>query len=180
MTTRGVAPSGIGVVLVALMACSKAPAPATPETSPSKTDDAGQTAPRGADETGQQEMTSPSATEQKILAIRNDDVSWKTSIAGLMPVITRPDTHSLIGDPAPIDAALVERLLDPDAYVAAHVILTQRAKAPFESSGDRWNGLTVEIAADGTVSYRPDERTELHAMWSKRLGADGALAPTEP
>lgn len=157
-----------------LSGCSNAPEPKSPPPAEPAASDARAT-DRPAQETGHQEMTIPAATEEKINALGNDHVSWKGTIAGLMPVIVNPETHSLIADEAPIDAQLVERLLDPEAYVAAHVILSQRAGTSFSSDASQWNGLHVGIAADGSISYQPEDRDALYEMWSERLDPSGRL-----
>lgn len=94
------------------------------------------------------------------------EVIWDGTDAGLMPELIGyvPDTiHQL-------DEATVRYLIDilsrADLFVAAHVILTRLSGVVHETFPE-WNGLKVNIAADGSVTIDPEQRYELAKRWKR-------------
>lgn len=78
----------------------------------------------------------------------------------------RPDeTVQLVGDRTMTDDQLVELLLDPDRFAAAHVVLTMRRNALTSFDASQWNGLRVVLGPAGTARYDHDDMATLHERW---------------
>jgi len=107
-------------------------------------------------------------TEQLILNMRNSDVKWDGTFVGLLPEFNGP-TLALQKIDEPIEPLLVEALLDEERYVAAHVLLTDRTKGSWTDTAKHWNGLSVHLYADGSVSYEGNDRNKLHQQWIEKL-----------
>jgi len=101
-------------------------------------------------------------TKQLIINMRNSDVKWDGNFLGLMPMSFVGATLTLQNAREPIEPLLVDAILDKDRYVAAHVLLTTRLEDRFTSSASEWNGLHVQLWADGSVSY---EGNDLNNRW---------------
>ncbi len=111
-------------------------------------------------------------TEQLLLNMRNSDVKWDGNFIGLLPKLNGP-TLALQKIDEPVEPLLVEALLDEERYVAAHVLLTVRAEYPITISAEDWNGLHVQLLADGTVTYQGNDLDVLHQQWIKELASNG-------
>lgn len=103
----------------------------------------------------------------------NDAVEWTGQRYGLQPYL---DAASDLGSarPAEVEALaprLVEALADPDRFVVAHVLLTRLSGVPHATFPD-WNGLAVELAADGSSHVDPAQREVLARRWRAWLEAD--------
>lgn len=98
--------------------------------------------------------------------ISNDDIRWDANFAGLAPTVTGDAATHLpeIGENAV--AELLIALSDPEKFVSAHVLLTQMTGMEHEVF-PTWNGLTVDIQADGTVDIPSGQRSVLANRWRK-------------
>ncbi len=107
-----------------------------------------------------------------VSAIRNSDISWDGNLLGLMPQIHGSGSKKVLelGKAAVPD--LVRALDDPDRFAAAHVLLTEIEMAGVSRRLDaaQWNGMRVELFADGSVRLHPEQREELKAFWKARPG----------
>jgi hypothetical protein len=103
---------------------------------------------------------------QLVEEITNTDVKWNGNYVGLSPILTNDAAKRLIelGEQA-IPSVLVA-LSDPDKFVTAHVILTQVSKVEYQAF-PAWNGLVVDVAADGSVNIDPDQRLDLVRRWER-------------
>ena len=101
-----------------------------------------------------------------IKEMSNADVTWDGTYLGLTPIVDseKSDRISLLGDQ--VIAELIAKLSDKNAFVAAHVFLTQLSGVEYEAF-PTWNGLKVEILADGTVNIDPDMRFDLARRWDR-------------
>src|SRR5690349_16876969 len=108
-------------------------------------------------------------TEQLILNMRNSDVQWDGNFLGLMPMSFSQAILTLQNVKEPIEPLLVDTILDQDRYVAAHVLLTFRLDKHFNFSAEEWNGLHVQLSADGRTSFEGNDLNKLHKYWSERL-----------
>lgn len=113
--------------------------------------------------------------------LRNCDLRWSATEIGFLPA-PPPGTAERLGtfdrDRLP---ELVAALSREDSFAAAHVMLTFLSGVDYEAF-PTWNGLSVAMAADGTVYIDPAQRFTLARRWQrwlesvpspKRLPADG-------
>ncbi|WP_394825662.1 hypothetical protein [Pendulispora albinea] len=107
--------------------------------------------------------------ERSVRALSNHHVIWDGNSFGLTPTLTAEAAKSLSewGDALP---ALVAALSDPDRFVAAHVLLTQLSGVE-HGTFPLWNGLAVELRADGTTVIHPEQRFELARRWERWMKA---------
>jgi hypothetical protein len=107
-----------------------------------------------------------------VAKIKNSDISWDGTYVGLIPRITGAGSAEVlkVGDAAV--PALIGALDEPDKFAAAHVLLTQIQMAGVDRplSASQWNGLRVDLSADGSVRVYPEQREELKAFWRARKG----------
>src|SRR5258707_166408 len=89
----------------------------------------------------------PSAADP--LPISNSDVAWDGSNLGIIAQIPKSAVLDLLDAPDCSAPTLVAALLDPDRYVVAHVLLTNLLGEPWHGDGGSWNGLKVQLYADG-------------------------------
>jgi hypothetical protein len=106
--------------------------------------------------------------DDPVAALRNTDVEWDGTTLGLVPTVTSPGAQRLLRYGTASAHRLVAALSDPDRFVAAHVILTLVSGVAHDTYPD-WNGLTVDIGADGRVGIDPDQRFALVRRWRRWL-----------
>jgi len=116
--------------------------------------------------TGTETSSPPTGTlVAEVAALRNTDVSWNGTWLGLWPDLSDRAAR-LQASGAAVIPLLREALQDEEQYVAAHVLLTWLTNEPFCLSGSRYNGLSVELYADGrTVIF--DQRTSIQRLWNE-------------
>jgi hypothetical protein len=88
-----------------------------------------------------------------------------------MPVAGGKAERDLLGL-ADVDAWLLEALDDPNRWVAAHVLLTMRHTEHYAASKSiegRWNGLAVELMADGSSHIDEKQQAAIRTFWRSRL-----------
>jgi len=61
---------------------------------------------------------------------------------------------------------IIEALSDKDLFVSAHVLLTQISGLEHQVF-PKWNGLELDIAADGTVTVDSEQRFDLARRWER-------------
>jgi hypothetical protein len=93
----------------------------------------------------------------------NDSIQWDATRFGLLPILSVETEQVIQRGEAPVPV-LLEALLDPQHFVAAHVLLTRITGVRFETF-PTWNGLTVEIRADGSVNIESEQRHQLSRRW---------------
>jgi hypothetical protein len=98
-----------------------------------------------------------------MIELSNADVTWNATYDGFVPRMSERANAALRADEETI-SALLELLLDPNRFVVAHVGLTRIAKLHY-ASFPTWNGLTVQMGADGVVTIPPDQCRELSRRW---------------
>lgn len=101
-----------------------------------------------------------------IIQLSNSDVKWDGNRFGLMPILTGTAAQQLLDAGDEAVPGLLEALSDPDKFVAAHVILTKLSGVEYTALPD-WNGLSVNLAADGTVTIDPAQRPALIGRWQR-------------
>jgi hypothetical protein len=100
----------------------------------------------------------------------NDAVAWNGTRYGLLPTL-REDAGRWEAQGEAAIPVLLETLDDPDRFVTAHVLLT-RISAIVHETFPTWNGLEVEIAADGSVRIDPAGRPALAERWNRWYRSD--------
>ena len=101
--------------------------------------------------------------------IRNSDIRWGGNIVGLDPHVSGV-SKQILDDPKPHFADLIKALKDEQRFVAAHVLLSMRS-GPFKLSAEQFNGLWVELLANGTVVIPPNQQANLIEKWNEWLKA---------
>ena len=109
----------------------------------------------------------PSAVPK--LPISNADVAWDGTDLGIMPKVTRQGVLDVLASPDCSAPFLVDALLDPNRYVVAHVLLTDLSNEPWGGDGGAWNGLHVQLYADGRTTFEGNDRQQLHTIWLHQL-----------
>ncbi|WP_273652328.1 hypothetical protein [Cellulomonas fimi] len=90
-------------------------------------------------------------------------VTWTAHAFGLSPVVT--------GDAQADERTLLALLDDPDRFVLAHVLLTRDSGVRHETY-PTYNGLAVDVRADGTVHVDPAQRAPLRRRWAAWAASD--------
>src|SRR5437879_3837575 len=103
------------------------------------------------------------------LPISNSDVAWDGSDLGIIAQIPKSAVLNLLDAPDCSAPALVAALLDPDRYVVAHVLLTDLLNEPWRGDGGAWNGLRVQLYADGKTGFERNDLQKLHEIWVMKL-----------
>ena len=93
----------------------------------------------------------------------NNAVHWYGTRYGLHPALS-DEAEAVRMQGEAIIPALIGALDDPDRFVTAHVLLTRLAGVQYDTF-PAWNGLDVELRADGNVVIDPDQAPVLAARW---------------
>lgn len=99
--------------------------------------------------------------------LRNSDIEWDGTFVGLWPHVKGEAAKRLLALGERASPALRAALDDPEKFATAHVLLTHLEMNKYEVSVSHWNGLKVDIHADGTVDLYPEQMPEIKAMWVK-------------
>jgi hypothetical protein len=107
--------------------------------------------------------SSPSAVSDLIDRLRNGDIRWDGTLDGFMPTIVGDSARQLlaIGDDA--FPHLISALEDESRFIAAHVLLTMLSGVEYYTAP--WNGLEIELSAEGEVRIDVRQRFELARLW---------------
>ena len=97
--------------------------------------------------------------------IHNDHLQWDGTFVGLVPKIKQERTAKWIEAAEDIDFSLVQLLRDKQRFAIAHVLLTFRSKAEYESDASQWNGLHVTLQASGVARYDERDMDTLYNKW---------------
>lgn len=106
------------------------------------------------------------AMQESIRKLSNKDVRWDGNIFGLSPTLTGEAAKMPFDRIDETTPALLAILHDPDRFVVAHVLLTRRPGME-ASAFPEWNGLAVELHADGKVVIDPAQRFALARRWER-------------
>ncbi|GAA1857149.1 hypothetical protein [Myceligenerans crystallogenes] len=94
-------------------------------------------------------------------------VTWSAHAFGLTPALPAVDDTLRQADVG----SLLGLLDDPDRFVTGHVLLTWASGVRHEAF-PTWNGLAVDIRADGSVDIDPAQREDLRRRWHAWAAAD--------
>jgi hypothetical protein len=101
--------------------------------------------------------------ELLIRRLANADIRWDGSYAGLLPAVEGDSARQLLAAGEAAIPHLFGAMGDPSKFAAAHVLLTLLSGV--EHDAVPWNGLAVELSADGAVRIGPAQRFELAGRW---------------
>jgi hypothetical protein len=93
-------------------------------------------------------------------------VEWEGTETGLVPAIGEGHARAALEFDDDAIRGLIDALSDEDLFARAHIVLTQRSGVEYQGFPD-WNGLRVELAADGTATIDPNQRFELARRWQQ-------------
>jgi len=107
--------------------------------------------------------------EEALKNLRNEEIEWHGTIAGLQPIVRGENAKALLNaQNGKVDQSLVQ-IFNERQFAAAHVLLSLRLDRERSTSGEKWNGLAVDLMADGSVKVDPAQRVALKEQWEKRL-----------
>jgi hypothetical protein len=103
--------------------------------------------------------------------LSNADLQWDGTYVGLRAAVDSAEADRIRqrGDRAVPE--LIAALADEDRFAVAHVLLTEITRISHERF-PTWNGLAVDIAADGTVTVEPAQRFDLARRWQRWYGTE--------
>jgi len=101
----------------------------------------------------------------QISQLANSDIIWEGTTFGLYPAIMDKAAQNILKQGERAAPGLREALSDTNKFAAAHVLLTIIGKKEFPASAEHWNGLRVDLEADGTVKLHPEQMDEIKKMW---------------
>ena len=120
---------------------------------------------------------SSSQTDSHVLSVDalvaevwNGDVTWDGQYSGLVPFVTGATAQQLLSRGMSAESVLIAALDDSGKFVAAHVLLTKMNGGSYGVSTSAWNGLRVDLMADGRAIFFPEQRAELQRYWAARTG----------
>ena len=95
----------------------------------------------------------------------NNSVRWDGTRFGILPILS-DDAEKIMNTGKAAVPALLHALDNPHLFVTAHVLLTKISALQYETFPS-WNGLSVDIEADGSVNIPSDQRFVLESRWRK-------------
>lgn len=101
-----------------------------------------------------------------ISQLKNSDIIWEGTSFGLYPAIMDKEAQIILKQGEAAAPGLRGALSDTNKFAIAHVLLTMIVKKEFPASAEHWNGLRVDLAADGTVKLHPEQMDQIKKMWS--------------
>jgi hypothetical protein len=103
-------------------------------------------------------------TQDLVMNMRNEDVIWGGTFAGIIPIELVGPTLELRDVSEDINFLLVKALGDPSRFVAAHVLLTFRTSIIDQVGASQWNGLKVQQWSNGETSFEGNNLMELQVF----------------
>jgi len=98
--------------------------------------------------------------------IQNSDIQWDGDYWGLKPSVKGPAKELLARRSEKRIPALIDALKNPKRFVAADVVLTEISGIKKQTTAISWNGLHVELLADGRVLIPEEQQPALIQQWS--------------
>ncbi len=102
--------------------------------------------------------------EQAASPINNTNVFWVVDSCGALPYIRDSGEFDILDATQISDECLLERLSDPDAWIAAHVILTRRYVHTLSGGPLDFNNLKVRVLHDKD-EVDPTQRSRIQNQW---------------
>lgn len=98
--------------------------------------------------------------------LSNADVQWDGTYIGLVPILVNDQIGRVLDQGDNVVPELIDALTDENLFVIAHVLLTKISGVE-HAAFPAWNGLVVELTADGTVKIEPEQRFGLANRWRR-------------
>ena len=102
--------------------------------------------------------------EQAASPINNTNVYWVVDSCGALPYIRDSGDFDILDATQISDECLLERLSAPDAWIAAHVILTRRYVHTLSGGPLDFNNLKVHVTRDNN-EVDPRQRSRIQSQW---------------
>ena len=109
------------------------------------------------------EQPDPAATARFVGQLSNADIRWDGTLVGLVPTIVSDAGRQLLDIGNDAIPQLLSVLEDESKFVAAHVLLTLLSDIEYHT--EPWNGLAIELSADGKAHIDVRQRFELARRW---------------
>ncbi|GEL98045.1 hypothetical protein [Cellulomonas terrae] len=106
------------------------------------------------------------SAEAVALALAGGAVDWDGTDLGLLPRLPAEEEGRAVDVDQGDVPALLDALDSTETFVTAHVLLTRLAGGPNETF-PTWNGLAVEIRADGSTHVDPAQRPAVAERWRR-------------
>lgn len=99
-------------------------------------------------------------------ALAGGAVAWEGTDLGLLPRLPAEEEGLAVDVDQGDVPALVDALDSTETFVTAHVLLTRLTGAQGETF-PTWNGLAVELRADGSTHVDPAQRPVIAERWRR-------------
>ena len=109
------------------------------------------------------EASGPANIARMIDDLNNAAISWDATFAGLVPTVVGDSARRLLACGDAAIPLLVDALEDESKFIAAHVLLTVLSGVEYYTTP--WNGLEVDLSADGQARFDSRQRLELARLW---------------
>lgn len=104
--------------------------------------------------------------EALVARIHNSHIRWDGNYFGLSVRSMSEAEQRVLSAGSKCRSALIATLADDSRFVAAHVLLIQMDGGDLQgSSAANWNGLKVELHADGRVEIPIEQKTSIQKRW---------------
>lgn len=109
-------------------------------------------------------------TARETSAIRNSDIKWRGDYLGVQPYFENPQLDTIVASHNPsVDDELYAMTVDPDRWIAAHVLLSLRESRRGETyrvSGGEWNHLKVRLRGTD-AQIEATQQASIRELWEQ-------------
>ncbi|MDB6052775.1 MAG: hypothetical protein JWN25_298 [Verrucomicrobiales bacterium] len=99
--------------------------------------------------------------------LNNADVHWDGNFLGLYPQLKGSAKVAAQLPQEQTKPYLLEALEDTNRFVVAHVLLSSMVSAASGTNAETWNGLKVNINAEGQAIIPMEQRSDIQRKWIK-------------
>src|SRR5262249_26332025 len=143
--------------------------------------DAGGACHRAGDDAAISAVVKEYTMKADISNLSNDDVDWHGTTVGFYASL-KSERAKRLGETnaEAVMPELINALSDADKFVAAHVLLTFLSHVEY-STFPSWNGLEVDIQADGQINIDAMQRHKIARRWKRWYQSESrpATLPSE-
>lgn len=104
--------------------------------------------------------------------LSNGDVQVDGNIFGLDVQIRGDAAEEVLNLGKAANPSLQSALDNPERFAAAHVLLTRINQNRYFVSASHWNGLEIDLYADGRVDFHSEQMPELKQIWKDHLAGE--------
>ena len=94
------------------------------------------------------------------------EFDWEGTETGYTPILVKGNLDEILECKENTFDDLIMYLSDDKLFISAHILLTWVTGIEYEAF-PLWNGLKVELSANGTVSINSAQRYDLGERWKK-------------